>query len=51
MKMNVNIDTDIDNLLYLDYMERQQQKEAAESNVDENSICCSHDRPQVKKTE
>ncbi len=51
MKMNVNIDTSIDNLLYLDYMKQQQLKEAAESNVDENNICCSYDRPQDKKTE
>ncbi len=49
MNMKVNLDTNINNLLYLNYMEKQQQKNDTEPNENENNIWYCSNRPQDKK--
>ena len=49
MNMKVNLDTSINNLLYLDYIQKQQQKEDTKSNEDQNNSCCRQVAPQDKK--
>ena len=52
MKMNVNLDASINNLLYLDYMEQlQQHDDNTESTEEENNIWYSCSRPQDEETE
>lgn len=49
MKMNVNLDTNINNLLYLDYMEKQQQAKDTESNEEQKASWYKQAAPQDKK--
>lgn len=49
MNMKINLDTSIDNLLYLEYMEKLQQEEAAESNEDQNNSWYWDERPHDQK--
>ncbi len=50
MNMKVNLETSIDNLLYLDYMEKQQQiTEDTKSNEDQDNHWCGRCRPQDEK--
>ena len=47
--MKVNLEASIDNLLFLDYMEKQQKRRDTESNEDQNDCWCCYDRPQEQK--
>lgn len=47
--MKINLEANIDNLLYLDYMEKQQQKHDTETNEEQNNSCCRIVAPQDKK--
>ena len=49
MNMKINLETSIDNLLYLDYMEKQQRKHDTEPNENQNNSCCTQVLPQDKK--
>ena len=52
MKMNVNLDASINNLLYLDYMEQlQRHDDDTESTEEEKEVWCSRCRPHDKETE
>ena len=46
MNMKVNLEASLDNLLYLDFMEKQQQKPAAEPNEDQNNLWYTQVSPQ-----
>ena len=49
MNIKVNLDTSVNNLLYLDYMEKQQQKENTKSNEDQKEVWYWQAAPQDKK--
>lgn len=47
--MKVNLETSIDNLLYLDYMQQQQDNNELESNDKPKESWCSSCRPKEEK--
>lgn len=49
MNIKINLEASIDNLLYLDYMEKQQQKHDTETNEEQNSIWYTQTAPQDEK--
>ncbi len=49
MNMKVNLDASVNNLLYMDYMEKQQQIDNTKSNEDQNDSCCRQTAPRDKK--
>ena len=49
MKMKVNLEASIDNLLYLDYMQKQQQRDNTKSNEDQKGFWYKQAAPQDEK--
>ena len=49
MNMKVNLEASIDNLLYLDYMKKQQQANNTKSNEDQKGFWYKQAAPQGKK--